>query len=75
MRDEQYFNHEAVFHLEDEILFSEWVQECLESQRMQWKSKDALRMQTSDEGREISDVLSEDAFIRMMELAGDISRG
>ncbi len=55
------FDSEAI-HLDDEIMFEEWVVEYLAKEKKEKMMKDQFRMLSRDAGWELASPLAEDAF-------------
>ena len=49
-------------HLDDEIMFDEWVRECVAREQEECRDQDQLRVLTRDDGYGLPGVLTENAF-------------
>ncbi len=64
------FDSEAI-HLDDEIMFDEWVRECIARERVEQRNQDQIRMLSRDDGWQLPSPLTEGAFRLSLESLGE----
>ena len=69
MREVSGLDREGV-HLDDEIMFDEWVRECVFREHEERKKQDQLRVLSRDDGWQLASPLTEDAFRLLIETVG-----
>jgi hypothetical protein len=57
-----------VIHLDDEIIFDEWVRECVAREQEARRNQDRVRVLSRDDGWQLPSPLTEDAFRLLMEV-------
>lgn len=57
-------------HLDDEIMFDEWVRECVAREQEERRNQDQVRVLSRDDGYELPEVVTEDSFRMFMETNG-----
>ncbi|WP_206915866.1 hypothetical protein [Alicyclobacillus suci] len=67
MREVSGLDREGV-HLDDEIMFDEWVRECVAREREERRNQDGVRVLSRDDGWQLPSPLTEDAFRLLMEM-------
>ncbi|GLG01713.1 hypothetical protein Alches_17530 [Alicyclobacillus hesperidum subsp. aegles] len=55
-------------HLDDEIMFDEWVRGCVAREREECRNLDQVRVLSRDDGWQFPSPLTEDAFRLLMEM-------
>ncbi|EPZ53083.1 hypothetical protein [Alicyclobacillus acidoterrestris] len=57
-------------HLDEEIMFDEWVRECVALEQEERRNQDRVRVLSKDDGYELPEVVTEDSFRLLMETVG-----